>query len=68
MRRKDHSGIYTELINIRLTPSQKQKIKSYAKAANVSVSKLLRIVITEDTLSLLSLVLRLQYTGVIPSA
>ena len=68
MRRKDHLGIYTEQLSIRLSPQQKQKIISYAKAVNVSVSKLLRDVIMEDTLSLLTISLKLQHLGVIPSA
>jgi hypothetical protein len=42
MRRKDHLGIYTEQINIRLTLFQKQKIRDQATKHNTTISELFR--------------------------
>ena len=42
MRRKDHQGIYTEQLTIRLTPSQKQKIRDQATKHKITISEILR--------------------------
>ena len=42
MRRKYHLGIYTEQINIRLTPFQKQRIRDQATKHKVTISEILR--------------------------
>ena len=42
MRRKDHLGIYTELINIRVTPQQKKFLVKMAKKYKQSLSAYLR--------------------------
>ena len=42
MRRKYQLGIYTEQINIRLTPFQKQRIRDQATKHKVTISELFR--------------------------
>ena len=42
MRRKDHLGVYTELINIRVTPKQKKFLVKMAKKYKQPLSAYLR--------------------------